>query len=1245
MQMSRKFFTQQLLTIASATALTAGLTGSLLASTAYAQEVAQLPLFLTSESVKPNIMLIVDDSGSMDSEVLMPTNDGALWWRTGSHQSFVGLDANDNIDTSGILNFNRDGGANSHWKKYTYLFPNGTGTGNRVYSDSDHDHYAIPPVGPFAYLRSPDYNGMYYDPSVTYHPWVSEGGHTFGNVDPTAAPSDPTRGNATFDLTVERSDTSSNWQFRMQDGMILPAGTEYHDGSWKTASGDIEWESHESIGIKYYPATYYLTVDTGDYTVHNGATTVTGSCTSPDPAHYVHFQNRPGDFASTTVDALAYDGHCLQRHEITDPSSAEMQNFANWFTYYRKRHSATRGGIGSAFDGLELMRTGAFTINSRSLRGMWDYDAAGDRGTMFSYIYGLGGNSGGTPNREALNFAGQQFNSNSNVVQFACQQNFALLFTDGYSNVWTGAGVGNADGTMGSPFADTHSNTIADIAAHYYLNPLRANDNFDPGLVPTQPGCGADDAPPWLDCNDDLHMVTFGITLGAQGHIFGVTHHNVQDAHDNPPAWQNPSQTRNPVQVDDLYHAAVNSRGEMLNARTATELQQALRDALELILERRQSTASSVATNSTRIDTDTLIYQAKFDSNDWSGQLIAFEINADGSVGVKEWDTDDAGQIPAHTSRNIFTHNGSAGWSFEWDNLSTEQQAHLAGSDGDATAQDRLNWIRGDQSNEGSGQLRVRDKLLGDIVNSDPFFVAAPGNEGYSSLPQGTPGRDTYAAFRETHKDRTPMLYVGANDGMLHAFRADTGEEQFAYVPNSVFPNLAELTDPAYDHRYYVDGSPFVGDAYIGGSWKSVLIGTLGAGGPGVFALDVTNPTSFGASNVLWDISADDTGFGDLGSMVGQIGRPMIGRLQNGTWAAIFGNGYDSDNGAHLFIVNLADGSLIQKITVPSDTDNGLSAPALIFDSTRTIVGAYAGDLKGNLWKFDLTSNTGTIAFSGDPLFIAKNDDGDPQPITAPLRVAAHPDGGRLIFFGTGRYYSTGDTGDSTVQSLYGIWDNQTVVIENDNPVWFGGSAIPPTDRNSTSPDYPLLKQELLDEFEFGDDNEWWRLVSQNPINWNIHRGWYVDLISPTKGEEGERVISTAQLRSGKSLFTTLIPTASDDPCIPGGGTSWIVAVDMFTGGRSSEVSFDVNRDGEFDEADMLNIGTDEAPVYVSLSGFQSGQGIIKSPAFLNLGDNYEIYTAGTDGGDVEQAGQDDGNATGGPLQGLLGRQGWRQLR
>jgi type IV pilus assembly protein PilY1 len=197
------------------------------AEVASAGVISQIPLH-SGIQVEPNILFIVDDSGSMDSEVLFPSNDGALWWNT-SDKSFVGRDRDDG-SASGVLNYNSIGSADATWKKYVYLFPNGTDHGARVYADSTHDHYAIPPIAPYAFARSADYNGMYYDYRETYEPWPSSGTDTFPGADSTAAPSDPARGSGTLDLTTDLTVDAENWTFRLQPGMVLPAGTEYDDG-------------------------------------------------------------------------------------------------------------------------------------------------------------------------------------------------------------------------------------------------------------------------------------------------------------------------------------------------------------------------------------------------------------------------------------------------------------------------------------------------------------------------------------------------------------------------------------------------------------------------------------------------------------------------------------------------------------------------------------------------------------------------------------------------------------------------------------------------------------------------------------------------------------------------------------------------------------------------------------------------------------------------------------------------------
>jgi type IV pilus assembly protein PilY1 len=241
------------------------------------------------------------------------------------------------------------------------------------------------------------------------------------------------------------------------------------------------------------------------------------------------------------------------------------------------------------------------------------------------------------------------------------------------------------------------------------------------------------------------------------------------------------------------------------------------------------------------------------------------------------------------------------------------------------------------------------------------------------------------------------MIYVGANDGMLHAFRADTGDansgkEIFAYVPAAVYDNLSKLTAPSYVHKPFVDGSLSAGDAYVGGTWKTVLLGGLGGGGKAIFALDITNPTAMGVSQVMWEF--EDAA--DLGYTVGQA---QIALLNNGVWAAVFANGYNSTSDrAYLYLVNLQTGALIKKIPAGVGTSNGLSTHVL-YDSNgdQTVDAVYAGDLQGNMWKFDLTGSNVTawgVANAGVPLFTARNASNEVQPITSQPRIGAHPNGG-----------------------------------------------------------------------------------------------------------------------------------------------------------------------------------------------------------------------------------------------------------
>jgi type IV pilus assembly protein PilY1 len=378
------------------------------------------------------------------------------------------------------------------------------------------------------------------------------------------------------------------------------------------------------------------------------------------------------------------------------------------------------------------------------------------------------------------------------------------------------------------------------------------------------------------------------------------------------------------------------------------------------------------------------------------------------------------------------------------------------------------------------------------------------------------------------------------------------------------------------------------------------------------------------ADDVLWEFTEEDDE--DLGYT---FGTPLIARLYDGTWAAIFGNGYSSANGkAVLYVVDLATGDLIKKIdTEVGDTGspNGLSGTVYYYSTsssgstTTTYAGnVYAGDLQGNLWKFDLSasnSNSWDVAFVESnvkyPLFSARNDDGEEQPITSSPEIKALDEGGYMILFGTGKYVSSSDVSDLSVQSVYGIRDT--------------GERIEETDRST------LLEQEIYYE---GTSNGWAvRAVTDHEPDWegdDADEGWYLDLVSPVNGEEGERVVQTPELWFERLGVATLIP--SDDPCDPG-TYSWYMELDYRTGGTLSYTVFDTNDDNAFDEGDYVDTGLDldgdGVHDSVPVSGIGS-TGVGNMPA--KVGDNLVMS-------EDEVVGYDLG------LDDAQGRLSWRERR
>lgn len=634
-------------------------------------------------------------------------------------------------------------------------------------------------------------------------------------------------------------------------------------------------------------------------------------------------------------------------------------------------------------------------------------------------------------------------------------------------------------------------------------------------------------------------------------------------------------------------------------ASDATNMIESLRKAFAQISNEVQSTTASLATNSTRLETDTAVFQSRLDSRFWSGDLLARRVGSNGVVESNAaWSAaQKLDSLSSVDSRKIFTSTPattagasnelitSTGVNFTWNSLSNAQRALLqrTGESTTTIAENRLAYLRGDRTNEITTEdrtkpFRQRGSRLGDIVNSDPQFIHNQ-DFGYSRLSWSNGAVGTaYTAFRATdaYKTRPPMVLVGANDGMLHGFDArvgttdatNGGNELFAYVPNSVFGNLINLTDPAYSHRYYVDGTPRASDVYINGGWKTMVVGTTGAGGKSVFALDITNPGNMGSNSVMWEFSHPDMGY--------TMGQPALVALPNQKFGVIVSSGYHDSAPANgkVWILDAANGSIIRQFELA--TTGNLGSP-LASDTNYDQVAdrIYIGDTLGNVWRIDLDGSTPSAwgipsTLGSSPLFIAKDGSGNRQAITAPLSSAFNDKNEHMVLFGTGSFYRNGDNEIPTnprVESFYGVIDRGTAI-----------------DERST-----LLKQAVLKEDTVNGKRV--RAITNNALT--TQNGWYIDLGwlegTGATGAKGERVISKATLRTDRVIFTTMTPSA--DPCAAG-GTGFIMAMNLSSGSRLNYVYFDSSGDGKLDAGDTTTIGNDQNIPWSGIS--DTGDGVVK---------------------------------------------------
>lgn len=993
-------------------------------------------------------------------------------------------------------------------------------------------------------------NTLYYDPSRTYLAWQNaDGGLMTGGTTYGAVYGDFNLvGNATIDLADSSSCRSYNRNTDSTSG-TTDKGTKVCGGiqTFYVPKDKTQTDS----GYLTNQANYYR------YQIHTDGRVVR----SQYATRVVGTANRGCGNKNNEWGSCEYLTPTTLRDE-----AAERVNYATWFSYHRTRMKAAKAGAGVAFSKLgQNVRVGYRTIwgrNGSSTDKNWptqtapipvNYNngifadpkgSAGDnnnRSRWYARLYGTIGYDG-TPLHGALDNAGRYFSSDASggaygpeaaKDQYSCRQNFTILTTDGYWNNVSGAPgeQDNEDGkeitgpgdrsykyVKGAPYASSASNTLADVAMRYWKNDLRTDLTNDVPTNGSDPGF-------WQ------HMVTFGIAIGLAGN---TGYKSVSEVPANFSAWPDPTDKEDGDRIDDLLHAAVNGRGQFVSAGDPDAFARGLSNALAAITERVGS-FSNVSANSTSLDTGAKVFQASYISGVWTGQVAAYGVSKQVVSSDPTWRASEG--VPA-TNRKVFSSTGSAGAVFPAGATGTQLAAlaRTGVNDYPVTAANNAAYIAGarDLEQRLGGTLRNRNHLFGDVVNSSPAYVK-----------------------------ETDTIYVGANDGMLHAINAADGAELFTFIPSGIdWTNLGLLSRPDYAHRFFVDG-PMVVSTRAQTPDQNVLVGALGKGGKGLFALDVTNPATFSARSYKWETSASNANIGLVQS------RPIIAKLNDGSTAVIVANGINSTNGhAVLMIYDLQTGSLIKQIdtgvgsAVDADANsNGLFAPTgWDADGNGTVDYVYGGDMLGNVWKFDISAAAASswAVSGGAPLFQAVDSAGVAQPITSGLSVSMHPTTYQTwVTFGTGRLMTVGDMSNKAVQTLYGFVDDGSAKARRGQNANLTGRSVV---ANGTYGGY------LVRSFE---------AKTALPAD---SKGWYVDLLNPTADGAkaiGERVVSDSQVVGDVLIVSSVIPTS--EACQPD-GKGYLNALDAYTGTSTGPSLFDLNGDGSYTD-EVLTSGDTKLPI------------------------------------------------------------------
>lgn len=750
--------------------------------------------------------------------------------------------------------------------------------------------------------------------------------------------------------------------------------------------------------------------------------------------------------------------------------------------------------------------------------------------------------------------------------------------------------IGDLDGVSGTPRPklDVYraKNSLADIAKYFYDTDLRTTAlNNCSGSVSGQNVCTNRDPKPGDTSPVSQNMSTFTLGLGVPGVLNYQSNYataSTGDYHDvvtGAKDWPNPLSSSDggladdsstvTARIDDLWHAAVNSGGQYYSAGNPDELVLGLTDALSKI-DAANGASAAAATSTLRPEPgDDAIFLPSYQTETWTGDIAAFRLGFDPNTGAVSlgatpiWNASKT--VAAQSSRRIvfFDSSGTDNLKdFNYSNLSSNQKGYFdnlclsgafkltqcssltANALNRVTGDNVVNYLRGNKQFEFQNASNDDDKVfrsrlmtvngasiwtpLGDIVNSSPVYVRLP------KFKYTDAGYAEFKAAQTQSPGRLGVVYIGANDGMLHAIRADNGSELWAFVPSKVMSNMYRLADVRYgsSHRYFVDATPVIADVYYNSAWHTILVGGLGAGGNGYYALDVTDPTS---PKGLWEFSDNNLGL--------SFGNPVIGKDKAGNWIVAFTSGYNNtagDGNGRLYVLNAMTGT---PITSPIETFTSSGADVgstgtpsnlgpinawVENERDNTIERIYGADMRGNVWRFDYDDKIAPSGKEATLLGVATSPDGAIQPITVPPVLAAWSKGGlsiTTVTVGTGRYLGSADLGDKTVQSVYAFKDSL-------------GTASLGSLRN----DSRMVKQTM---------NASHVVPATANVDWATQDGWYIDF----NQSEGERVNVEMDLQIGVLTVATTVPTPT--PCSPG-GTSWLYYFGLQTGALMASESAQV---------------------------------------------------------------------------------------